>query len=154
MFVKSSVFRQTGTMNRSSTTTVTKVGLALVRDGRVLLVRRHNDPWLILPGGKHQAGETDVQALERELREELSCQLVVSTARYLGEFVDELVDDAARSVRIRLYAGSVVGTPEPAAEIGEAIWHVLTDAVDETLAPSLRHQIVPALRAMTLSNTD
>ncbi|HEY6763125.1 MAG TPA: NUDIX domain-containing protein [Baekduia sp.] len=128
-----------------ATDVVTKVGLALVRDGRLLLVRRHGDRALILPGGKPLAGETDVEALARELWEELCCRLVPSSLRYLGEFIDELVDDPRRQVLIRLYAGKVAGTLSPASEIREAVWHPVADLSETTLAPSLRHQILPSL---------
>jgi 8-oxo-dGTP diphosphatase len=125
---------------------VTKVGLALLRDGRLLLVRRHGDSALILPGGKPEAGETDMQALEREIHEELSCRIVRSSVRFVGDFVDELVDDPERTVRIRLYVGSVNGALRPAAEIHEVVWHPLADIDEKTLAPSLRQQILPSLR--------
>jgi ADP-ribose pyrophosphatase YjhB (NUDIX family) len=60
---------------------------ALVYDaqGRLLLVQRANDPgrgrWS-LPGGKVQAGETDTEAIVRELREETG--LVVTPGRLAG----------------------------------------------------------------------
>ena len=63
------------------------VGAALVRDGRVLASRRTEPPRLAglweFPGGKVEAGETDVQALVRELREELRVQVDVGDR--LGE---------------------------------------------------------------------
>ncbi|MBV2152196.1 NUDIX domain-containing protein [Kitasatospora sp. SUK 42] len=51
------------------------VGGALIRDGRVLAARR-NSPEAVagrweFPGGKAEPGETEAQALERELLEEL-----------------------------------------------------------------------------------
>jgi len=57
------------------------VGAALVRDGRVLASRRTAPPHLAglweFPGGKVEAGESDVAALERELREELLVDVAV-----------------------------------------------------------------------------
>lgn len=48
-------------------------GLAYDRDGRLLLIRRANEPgrglWSI-PGGRIEPGETDAQALVREMAEE------------------------------------------------------------------------------------
>ena len=63
--------------------TVSVVGAALLRDGppRVLASRRTDPPRLAgfweFPGGKVEAGETDEQALVRELREELGVEVVV-----------------------------------------------------------------------------
>ncbi|MGB8649224.1 MAG: (deoxy)nucleoside triphosphate pyrophosphohydrolase [Mycobacteriales bacterium] len=60
---------------------VSVVGAAVVRDGRVLASRRTSPPHLAgmweFPGGKVDAGESDEQALVRELREELGCETTV-----------------------------------------------------------------------------
>ena len=60
---------------------VSVVGAALVRDGRVLASRRTEPPHLAglweFPGGKVEAGESDADALVRELREELRVEVVV-----------------------------------------------------------------------------
>ena len=57
------------------------VGAALVRDGRVLASRRTEPERLAglweFPGGKVEAGESDVEALVRELREELQVEAEV-----------------------------------------------------------------------------
>lgn len=54
------------------------VGAAVIRDGKVLASRRTAPPRLAgmweFAGGKVEDGETDVQALVRELREELGCE--------------------------------------------------------------------------------
>ncbi len=60
---------------------VAVVGAALVRDGRVLASRRTEPPHLAglweFPGGKVEPGESDVAAVERELREELLVDVAV-----------------------------------------------------------------------------
>ncbi len=57
---------------------VSVVGAALLRDGRVLASRRTGPPRLAgfweFPGGKVEAGESDQEALRREVREELGCE--------------------------------------------------------------------------------
>jgi 8-oxo-dGTP diphosphatase len=57
------------------------VGAALVRDGRVLASRRTEPPRLAglweFPGGKVEPGESDREALLRELREELRVEAEV-----------------------------------------------------------------------------
>ena len=66
---------------------VPAVGVAVVRSGRILLVRRRYSPmqgsWAF-PGGFLEAGETPAQAARRETREETG--LVVKLAGLLGGF--------------------------------------------------------------------
>jgi 8-oxo-dGTP diphosphatase len=61
---------------------------ALVREGRVLLVHRspnksaYPDVW-DLPGGLIEAGESELDALTRELHEELGVQIATGSASHL-----------------------------------------------------------------------
>jgi ADP-ribose pyrophosphatase YjhB (NUDIX family) len=56
---------------------------AIIRSGeRVLLARMKGKSYSFLPGGHHEVGETLVQTLVRELREELGVEAVVKN--YLG----------------------------------------------------------------------
>jgi GTP-binding protein len=65
------------------------VGAAVVRDGRLLAARRTEPAHLAggweLPGGKVEDGESDEQALVREIREELGVQVVLG-ARVGGDW--------------------------------------------------------------------
>ncbi len=83
------------------------VGAALVRDGRVLASRRTEPPHLAglweFAGGKVEPGESDVEALVRELREELRVEAEVGER--LGP---EVVIGATAVLRVyvcRLLAG-------------------------------------------------
>lgn len=61
---------------------------ALVREGRVLLVHRRPDKRAYpdiwdLPGGVIEDGESELDALARELHEELGVQVTTGTASHL-----------------------------------------------------------------------
>lgn len=70
------------------------VGAAIIQDGQVLCLQRSQEMSLAglweFPGGKLEAGETEAQALAREIKEELTLEIEVgdwvTTAEYAYEF--------------------------------------------------------------------
>lgn len=83
---------------------------AIVRDGagRLLLVQRGHDPeagrWS-LPGGRVEAGETDAEALAREMREETG--LIVTAGPLVGAV--ERPGSDGTVLDIRDYEATVTG---------------------------------------------
>ena len=88
---------------------VSVVGAALVRDGLVLASRRTHPPRLAgcweFPGGKVEDGETDQQALVRELREELRVESVI------GERLGPDLTIGTTAV-LRVYLVTALGEPQ------------------------------------------
>jgi len=56
------------------------------KDGQTLLVRKRGTQAFMQPGGKIDAGEQPVEALVRELHEELNLRIDPADAMYLGQF--------------------------------------------------------------------
>ncbi len=97
---------------------------AVVKDGqgRLLLIRRGHEPgaglWS-LPGGRVEPGETDAEALVREMREETG--LVVRAGRLLGSLRRPAGDGDA--LDIRDYAATITGgTLNPGDDAADARW--------------------------------
>jgi 8-oxo-dGTP diphosphatase len=124
-----------------------KVGLLAVRDGKILLCRKkHTTSSLILPGGCREPGESAMDCLTRELREELG-NVAVSSVEYLGEYADRAAGSEAAApkiVRIELYRGELIGDPTAQSEIGELVWFGEQDDWAQ-LAPSIANKILPDL---------
>jgi 8-oxo-dGTP diphosphatase len=92
-------------------------GLAYDADGRLLLVRRRNDPgrglWSV-PGGRVEPGETDAEAVVREMAEETG--LVVEPGALVGRV-------HRGPFAIADYRCSVVGgTLCPGDDATDALW--------------------------------
>ena len=105
------------------------VGAATVRDGAVLAARRRPDLargglWE-LPGGKVERGESDRDALARELREELG--LDVTVGAWLSEVIHDYGDVA---IRLVAYATDAPGT-EPLLRDHDAVRWLGPDAFDQ-----------------------
>jgi 8-oxo-dGTP diphosphatase len=92
-------------------------GLAYDADGRLLLIRRRNEPgrglWSV-PGGRVEAGESDADAVVREMAEETG--LVVRPGALIGRV-------RRGPFAIADYRCSVVGgTLQPGDDATEARW--------------------------------
>ena len=122
---------------------IRKIGLLVVRGGKLLLVRKRGGTLFILPGGKPEGNETDTEALKREIREELGCSMV--TFQYLMEVKAPAADLNGVSVTVVCYLGEINEAPRPLEEIEEIRW-VDINTPDVPLAVSISEQILPALQ--------
>lgn len=102
---------------------IDKLAWIHIRDRRLLGARSRGKSACYLPGGKREPGESDAAALRREIREELSIELLASSIVPAGCFRAQA--DARPSgvmVRMRCYEADYEGEIEAAAEIEEIVW--------------------------------
>lgn len=124
---------------------IVKIGLAVCEGDRLLLVRKKGTTFFILPGGKPEVGESDVTALRREIVEELGCGLDPESIEPIGTFSDAAAGMPGTLVTVRLYRGTLIGTPQPMSEIDLLVWFGMDGSDADELAPSLRNSIIPFL---------
>lgn len=106
---------------------VLAVSAAILRDGQVLIVRRARPPaqgLYTLPGGAVEAGETLIEAMVREVREELGMIIEpVALAGYREAIVRDDDKRVARHYVILAFAARwVAGELMLGDEIAEARW--------------------------------
>jgi 8-oxo-dGTP diphosphatase len=124
--------------------TIDKVAWILLADGEILSSRNHGRDRFYLPGGKREPGETDLETLTREIREELSVLIVAGTQRHLGTFEAEAHGQRPGTrVTMACYTADYVGTLHPDSEIAEMAWLTYADrdrvsAVDQLVFDHLR----------------
>ncbi|TLS48457.1 NUDIX domain-containing protein [Paenibacillus antri] len=104
-------------------TKIDKLAWIRLERGRVLCVRSIGKDLYYLPGGKRDAGETDAEALCREIEEELSVRLKPETIACFGAF-EAQADGKAEGVTVKMccYTADFDGRLSPASEIEEMAW--------------------------------
>jgi 8-oxo-dGTP diphosphatase len=103
------------------------VSAAIMRDGRILVVRRARPPangLFTLPGGVVEVGETLVEAVEREVREETGLAIEpLALAGFREAVVRDAQDRVERHFVILCFAARwSAGEPVLNEELSEARW--------------------------------
>lgn len=107
---------------------VDKIAWVHARDGRLLCARNHGRERFYLPGGRREAGESDLETLVREVDEELTVSIDPGSAVSVGVF-EALADarDDGLMVRMTCYTATHTGELTASNEIAEIDWLTLAD---------------------------
>ncbi len=136
-------------------TPIVGVGGVLLRDDRVLLVRRKRDPgaglWSI-PGGHVRLGETLEEACARELAEETGLEVEPLRPIYAFDYIERDGEGRVRYhyVVVDLLCRPVGGTLRPGGDAKEVRWIPLDRALDLKLTSSTRRLLEELRRPFTV----
>lgn len=134
--------------SESSTTPKIHIAAAVLMDpkGRTLLVRKRGTQAFMQPGGKIEAHEQPINALVRELEEELSLKIDPASATYLAHFNAPAANEPGYEVLAELFLILTEQAITPAAEIEEVQWIDPAGDGGLVLAPLTRDVILPFYR--------
>ena len=121
--------------------------VCVLRDGKLLTVRKRATSRFMLPGGKLERDETPLECAVREAAEEIGLSLSAGDLVELGDWTSAAANEPDALVRSTVFLAPG-GQPEPRAlgEIDELRWLPLGDRSDD-LAPLLVEHVLPALSA-------
>jgi len=109
-------------------TPIDKIAWIRLENGRILSTRSRGKDVYYIPGGKREPGETDVQALVREIREELDVAITPETATHAGTFQAQAHGHATGiEVQMTCYTADYQGTLTPSSEVEELSWLTYVD---------------------------
>ena len=94
-------------------------------NGKILCARPRGKDVFYVPGGKREGTESDLQALLREIAEELTVALCPGTVRHAGTYQADHPDGTV--VRMSCYTGEYSGTLAASSEIDELAWFRYAD---------------------------
>jgi DNA polymerase-3 subunit epsilon len=125
-------------------TTVLRLAAAIVTDpaGRCLVVRKRGTELFMQAGGKVEQGESALETLTRELREEVGLELDPEQAEYLGIFRASAANEPDTLVSAAVFAVAGPDDLEPLGEIEELRWIDSADT-ELPLAPLTRDELLP-----------
>lgn len=127
---------------------IDKLAFIELKDRKVLETKsRGKDTWYI-PGGKREQDETDVEALVREIREELNVEIDPATVTLYGTFEAQAHGQPEGTmVRMTCYRGTYSGELLPSAEVEMMDWF---DYSKKGLTSPVDHLIFDDLKAKNL----
>jgi 8-oxo-dGTP pyrophosphatase MutT (NUDIX family) len=104
-------------------TVVDKIAWIHLADGAILTTRSKGKDVYYLPGGKREPGESDIDTLVREIREELSVTIAPDSAEHFGTFHAQAHGHATGTlVRMTCYTAGYTGVLRASSEIAEIAW--------------------------------
>ena len=116
-----------------------KIGAIILRD-RTILVAKKKDTF-IMPGGRIEPGESDLDCLRRELEEEFQVQ--VQSYYYFHTFEDAAALDPGMKVSMKVYLVTIAGEPRASGEITEIAY--VNSHFTGKMGSIVQKQIIPLL---------
>ena len=102
---------------------IDKIAFIEIQNKQILSSRSKGKEKFYIPGGKREKGETDEETLIREVKEELSVDVIPNSLEYLGVFKAQ--SDGAKEgviVKMTCYRAKYTGVLKANSEIEELNW--------------------------------
>lgn len=123
---------------------IDKLAFIELKDRKILVtLSKGKDTWYI-PGGKREAQESDQEALTREVKEELTIDLIPGSLVHVGTYEAQAHGKPEGTmVRMTCYGGSYIGNLEASSEIEKIDWFTFaqkmqTSVVDQIIFEDLK----------------
>jgi len=107
-------------------------GLLMIQNRKLLLAYSKNKQCFYLPGGKLDEGETAIEALCREIAEELNIAITETDLEYYTHITAPAYGEEKGTIMEQdCFILNQPASPKPSAEIGELKYFSLNDYLDQ-----------------------
>ena len=102
---------------------IDKLAWIEMQNKSILSTKSYGKDKYYIPGGKREIGETDQQALVREIQEELNVSIDTNTLKFVGVFEAQAHGHPEGVlVKMTCYSGTYSGELKASSEIEEIMW--------------------------------
>lgn len=123
----------------------------IIKDRKFLITRTKGKNFFVSPGGKLEKGETVIEALERELKEELDIQIDIESLEDFGNFYALAQGQEDKYIQMNVFiVKKWKGEIKPSREIEEIMWIDSNFPSNIELGSIFRHDIFPKLKNLDL----
>jgi 8-oxo-dGTP pyrophosphatase MutT (NUDIX family) len=125
---------------------IRKAGGVVIRDRKFLVTRSYGKDFFIAPGGKLENDETPIQALAREIEEEIQVKINTDTLEHIGTFQALAAGKENSIVEMYVYIiGEYEGEISPSSEVEEIRW-IDTNTHDIEIGSIFERDVMPLLQ--------
>lgn len=125
---------------------IDKIAWLEIKDNKILSTLSKGKNVYYIPGGKREEEETDTETLIREIKEELSVDIIEDSMQYYGSFEAQAHGkEEGILVKMTCYTAKYLGKLVPDSEIQEMCWLSYEDKqsssqVDQLIFDDLREK--------------
>jgi 8-oxo-dGTP diphosphatase len=129
-----------------------KAAGVIIKNRRLLVERSKGKDVFVAPGGKLEPGESSVQAVIRELKEEFQLNVTPDDLEDFGTFYAEAAGshNAGKSLRMDVFMIKNTGDITPDNEVEEIRWISSDIPSDIEVGSIFAHEVLPRLKARDL----
>lgn len=98
---------------------INKVAAIVIQNKKLLIAKDKGEEVFFIVGGRMEPGETEIETLHREVKEEINCK--IAKQEPFAEF-DTLNHDKTKTLHASCYLAELQGTPKAGDEIQELTW--------------------------------
>lgn len=107
---------------------IDKIAFIYLADGKILSTRSKGKDKYYVPGGKRDGNESDIDTLIREVKEELTVDIITDTVKFYGIFEAQAHGKAEGIlVKMTCFTAKFSGDLVADSEIAEVVWLCFSD---------------------------
>lgn len=125
---------------------IDKLAYIYIKDKQILMTLSKGKDTYYIPGGKRDEGETDIEALSREVKEELTVSIVPEIVKHYGTFEAQAHGKPTGTiVRMTCYEADFEGEFQPSSEIQDIAYYTyaqrdIVGPVDQIIFDDLKEK--------------